>query len=115
MLKKTPIQKIDIEFKDYITGRDEEDIQRPITSVKFQIGVKGEGSGEINAGEAIEKSKHIAIQRVVLSVNGKTENVLDAVLDLHKDDYKFVMEEVDKVVKGDFTKPSSKTQDAGIK
>jgi hypothetical protein len=107
--------KTKVVLKDWITGRDDEDIQRPITAVKFQIGASGAGSGEINAGEAMEKSKHIAIEKVVISIDGKTENVLDLVLDLPKKDYQFVMKEVDKVVTGDFTKPSEETVNDGIK
>jgi len=110
----TPVNKVKVELREWISGRDERDIQRPIMAVKFQLGSKGEGSGEINVGEATEQSKNIAVQKVVLSVDGKTENVLDLVLDMHKQDFEFVLKEVDKVVGGDFIKPVSKKPDDGI-
>lgn len=110
----TPISKIKVQLKDWITGRDEVEIQRPITAVRLQIGEKGTSMGEINAGEASEKSKNIAIEKVVISVDGKTEGILDAILDMHKKDYQFVLREVDKVISGDFIKPSLEKQKDGI-
>ena len=108
----TPINKVEVELKDWITGRDEQDIQRPITSVKLQIGIKGAGVGEIDVGKAMEESKNIAVQKVVISADGKTGDILNAILDMHKQDYQFVMNEVDKVINGDFTKPIlEKTKD----
>ena len=115
MEKITPINKHKIVLKEFITGRDDEEIQKPITDVKFQMGSRGEGIAEINAGEAIKQSKHIAIQKVVISIDGKTDDILNLVLDMPKKDYQFVLEEVDKVVTGDFTPPISEKQKGGIK
>jgi hypothetical protein len=111
----TPINKVKVSLKEWITGRDEVEIQRPITAIKLQIGEAGHSMGEINAGEASEKSKNIAIEKVVISVNGKTEGILDAILDMHKQDYQFVISEVDKIISGDFIKPVSQTHAGGIK
>ena len=112
---ETPIGKNKVELKEWITGRDERDIQRPITSVKLQIGIKGAGTGEIDVGKAMEESKNEAIKKVIVSIDGKTEGILDLVLDMHKKDFEFVMAEVDKVITGDFIKPVSKTPEDGIK
>lgn len=111
----TPVNKVKVQLKDWITGRDEVEIQRPITAIKFQIESSGKGAGEIDVGEATEKSKRAAIEKVVISVDGKTEGILDLVLDMHKQDYLFVMKEIDKVIGGDFIKPNLENQNAGIK
>jgi len=111
----TPIKNIKVQLRDWITGRDEIDIQRPITAMKFQISQLGVGKGEIDVGEASEKSKEVAIEKVVISVEGKTDDILNAVLDMHREDYLFVMTEVDKIVSGVFTKPNLEKQKDGTK
>lgn len=111
----TPIKKHKVVLKDYITGREDEEIQKPITDIKFQMGAQGEGKAEINAGEALKLSKHISIEKVVISVDDKKEDILNLVMDMVKQDYQFVLKEVDKIVSGDFTNPISEKQKDGIK
>ncbi len=111
----TPIGKNKVILKDYITGRDDEDIQKPMTDLKLQIGIKdADGRTEINAGEVLRQQKNIKIEKVVISVDGKKENILNIVLDMHIQDYKFILEEINKIIEGDFTKPNSKKQEDGI-
>jgi hypothetical protein len=111
---KTPIEGKELELKCWITGQDYEDIQKPITSVKMYIESTGVGKGEINAGEASQKSTEIAIGKVVVSVDGRKENILKSIREMRKEDYLFVLKEVDNVVKGkDFTQPINQ-QESGI-
>jgi len=111
----TPVKNIKVQLRDWITGRDEIDIQRPIIAMKFQISQLGVGKGEIDVGEASEKSKEVAIEKVVISVEGKTDDILNAVLDMHREDYLFVMTEIDKVISGNFTNPKSERANGGTK
>lgn len=100
------------EMKEWITGRESEEIDKPIMDVRFKIGVSGQGNAEVNVGDAIRKTTEKAIEIVVISVDGNKENILDKVLELPKTDYKFILKEVDKIVKGvDFTNPSAKAED----
>lgn len=102
----TPIEKNEIILIDSITGGEYEDIQRPITDVKLMIDTLGMAKGEINAGEATRKSIETAIKIVVVSIDGEKKNILEKLREMHKDDYLFVLKEVDKVVQGeDFIKP----------
>jgi hypothetical protein len=106
MLITTPIKKHKVELKDFITGREFEEIQKPITDVKIQIEAGGKGVGEINAGEVQRKSTEKAIEIIVVSIDGETKDVLNKVYDMPSKDYSFVLAEVDKVGKGvNFTKP----------
>lgn len=101
-----------VELKDYLTGRDIEEIEAPTKSVMMRINEQGKPAGEVNVGEAKARSIHKAIERVVISVDGKTEQVLDAVLDLPVNDYRLVLREVDKIVVGEnFETPVSKQKD----
>jgi hypothetical protein len=103
---ETPQEKHKVEIKEWITGRESEEIEAPITDVRFKVNMKGQGDAEINAGEAVRKSAENAVKIVVVSVDGATDDVLKRVLDMPKVDYKFVMGEVDKIVRGEgFTNP----------
>lgn len=102
----TPIDKYEIVLVDNITGGEYEEIQRPITDIKLMVDVLGATKGEINAGEVVRKSTETAIKIVVVSIDGEKKDILEKIMAMHKNDYLFVLEEVDKIVKGEnFTKP----------
>ena len=48
----------------------------------------------------IADQENASIKAVVVSVDGKETDVVDAVLNMRAGDYKFILEEVDKVVNG---------------
>jgi hypothetical protein len=109
--KITTPNKVEVEIKEWITGGEYEDIQKPITDIRLSLNTTGIDKGEINVGEAQRQSIENAIKAVVISVGGKKEDVVQEVKNLRKVDYLFVLKAVDKVVKEeDFTKPVSKQE-----
>ena len=54
---------------------------------------------EMNAADTIEEAENKSIEVVVVSVNGKTEGIIDLILDMKGDDYDFVKKEVENVSK----------------
>ena len=110
---KTPKMGVEIELKEWISGEEGEEIDAPITDVKFKINALGQGTADMNIGEAIKKSTEKAVSIVVLKVGKEARDVWQRIRQMPKVDYKFILKEVDKVVSGgDFTKPVSK-KDAG--
>jgi len=101
----TPIKQHKVELKDWITGREQQDIKKPITDVMMRITSKGESSTEINIGEAQRKSTEKAIESVVVSIDGDKKDILNRVYDMPSKDYDFVVKKVDDIVTGeDFQK-----------
>lgn len=101
----TPQEKHQVELKKWITGREYEEIQAPLNNLKVQIDASKTNPAilsEINLGEITRKTTEIAIKTIVVSIDGDKNNVLDKVLNMAKNDYLFVVQEVDKVYKGDF-------------
>jgi hypothetical protein len=49
--------------------------------------------------DIITESQNVTVEHMVISVNGKTENVLEAILDMPQEDYDFILAEVEKVTK----------------
>lgn len=85
----------------YLTGRDERALQA-VYYEDFEI-----TAADVKAGKAEERSKisglmmnrmhDVEIEQIVVSVDGKTENILDLVLDLRKEDYLAVREHINVV------------------
>jgi hypothetical protein len=94
---------IDIILKQWITGREQEYIQEPIfEAASIKAGITPQGpTTELKEfkSSAITESFHRTIEKVLVSVDGKTENVLDLVLELPADDYNEIVEAVNDVVK----------------
>lgn len=97
----TPISGVKIKLKSWLTGRE----QRAIRAVLLE-GVsfaptendptKPTTSYELSA-KALDNMQDTKLTTVVVSVNDKTDNILDLLLELHHADYEFVVGEVNKI------------------
>jgi hypothetical protein len=82
-------------IKTYITGREE----RAIRNVYLEnIDVTGQGTIKDIKADLVGKAENKAIEVLVVSVDGKTENLVDVVLDLRKEDYDFVIENINEII-----------------
>ena len=103
----TPVDKHEVILNAWITGKERRDIQRPFMTT-MSVTVKG-GEPEVEAKDAsavLEQVENRTIELTVVSVNGKTEKVLEQVLDMKSNDFTFVLKEINKITKEtDFTKP----------
>lgn len=83
-------------IKGYVSGGDMEDMQRAmLENMKFKLdpatGAMDNTTQEISGTITMDRTKK-AIELFVLSVNGSSDNVYQAVRDLPIIDYDFVME-----------------------
>ena len=58
---KTP-SGVEVILKAWITGAESMKIEAPFQNLKMTLDTTGIGKGEVNAGEAAEKSRKIAIE-----------------------------------------------------
>jgi len=92
-------------MKSSITIGDKIAIQRPYKSIKLTVDSDGLQKGELDAGDASDETMKAGIERVVISVGGKTDKLYDAVMGMDQDDGQFVLDEIDKIISGkDFMK-----------
>ncbi len=92
----TPVGKVAIVLKTWLSGKEKRDIQSVFLN---NLSIKS-GSANPNyevKGELINQAQDKTIQSVVVSVGGKTENVLNEVLNLRSEDFEFVIDEINKV------------------
>lgn len=93
----TPVSKTKIVIKGWLTGREKRAIQAVYLN---EASFKGEAV-EIK-GDLVAKAQDEAIRTVVVSVGevkGEPEKVLNALLDLHDEDYQFVVAEINKMTR----------------
>ncbi len=102
---KTPLGGNVVVLKDYISGYDDEAIESIYTKGRHKISTpdpknpdkKSDNTMEFE-GSAIQEAEREGVTRVVVSVDGQTDNILDRVYGMRADDTKFVKKQVDLVV-----------------
>lgn len=96
----TPINAHTVELKDWITGRDVENINGAF----FEgTKIKPTATGTVEFSN-IDLSKttevtHKTIEAWVLSVDGVRDNILEDVLNMHRDDYQAVIQAIEELGK----------------
>jgi len=93
---ETPLDKHKVVLKAWLTGKEVRDL-RNIYLSKMTIGEKG--NPKVNPAEVANEVEDKAIETVVISVNGKKENVLETILNMKSKDYSFVRKKVDEITK----------------
>lgn len=106
----TPVHKHRVVLKAWITGRERMAFEAPfLDAMQLEVRERRPEFKKIEARKLAEETIKATIETVVVSVDGNKENRGDRVLDMHGDDYDFVMKEIDKV-KGGFPKPEQKQE-----
>jgi hypothetical protein len=95
----TPIDKIAVELKPYITGGENRQIQNIFMEMAK---VNVETGGVVNTSlegksEIMNKAQDKTIELMVVSVDGSKEDIVKKVLDLKSVDFEFVIAEINKV------------------
>ena len=94
----TPVGNAEVEIKDWITGREAEYIDE----LSYEaVAVKADFTGKadidsVDIKKILTETNHRKVEKFVVSVNGSTENILDTVLNLHEDDYQFILDSIDE-------------------
>lgn len=89
---------VEVEIKTYITLGEAREIQA-VFMENVEIGIDEAGKPKMTGmkGSVANKAQDKAIEVLVASVNGKTENVLQGILDLPDEDGKEILNELDKI------------------
>jgi hypothetical protein len=129
---ETPIQKVKIEVKAWLTGGERDRITSVMTEAMTYSVKKTEKDGEEKVdvvgdntkfdGALFIRRRNAMLEQAVLSVGGEKDNILERILNLRDKDMDFVIEEVKKIVEPDAedaevkkstssTEPSSKQEE----
>ena len=95
---ETPIAKRQVVLKEWITGREFESLNEPILK-HYKVSTKGNFDDSELSGSLISEMNRQALLVWIQSVDGSTENILDTVLDMRKEDYQFVVDKINELSK----------------
>lgn len=92
---------VEVEMKTYITFGESRKIQS-VYLENVEMGVNAEGKPEMSGmkGDVAEKAQNVAIELLIVSVDGEKENIVDKILSLPKLDGEQVIAELDAVQSG---------------
>lgn len=97
--KITTPSGIEVELKNYLTGREKQAIVNAPVSKDMRVSTSG---GELSGFDAaaLTRYQNAQIEQIVMTVAGSTDNVLDAILNMQVKDYDAVMAAVSDVFNG---------------
>lgn len=100
MSLETPVKKSQVVYYTYLTGREYEYIQTPL----FQaMPMTPSAGGDVKMGQVdvtkIQESTHRLLEKLVKSIDNKTEGLVDVVLDMPQKDYQFVIDALNALSK----------------
>lgn len=93
-------------IKTYLTGREANLVKEEMyKSMKIDVNGENEATTKFDglSGSFILEQEKKLIGVLVVSIDGKTENILDSILDLHNDDYQAVVSEVNLIHNSNLT------------
>lgn len=97
----TPAGNQAIVLNLYITGREFEYVQAPLFEAMSvdQPSLIGEVKmNNINIAK-VNESTHRLLEKIVVSVDGRTDAILDTLLDMRQSDYQFIVDAVNELSK----------------
>lgn len=106
MIIETPVQKLKVELKEWISARLANWINEPMyADMKAKPSNMGANidMGEISLKVVMEMKKREA-EAFVVSIDGNTEKLPEALLEMNEQDYDFVQKQIDQLRK---KKPTS--------
>ena len=88
---------IKVELKTYINGREFEEIN-DILYQQVNLSTGQTKVPNVNfTGSFVKKQTYKKIELIIVSVDGSNDNILDKILELKREDYIFVIKEINKV------------------
>lgn len=90
---KTPLAK-EVVIKSYLTGREKRNIRKVYTqNLKQVTDESGNTRYETNnTDDLVSMAEDALLQNAVVSYDGKTENIVESLLDAPAEEYNFVLE-----------------------
>jgi hypothetical protein len=86
-----------VTLKEYLTGREKRAVKNALWTGKSMKIKDGKGESDPVPMEDIDASTNRTIELMVVAIDGKTDNILDRVLDMRDRDYDDVLEKIEEL------------------
>lgn len=95
---KTPVSQNEVELKSWLTGGERRELRNAfLGKMELSVGNEKVLAEKINSAEVINAAEDKAIEMVIVSIDGKKENLLKTILGMRDKDYFFVINEINKI------------------
>ena len=88
-----------VEIKTYVSKREQREIMSVMNDVEVTMSTDGKAQPKMKFEKASEMEDK-TIECLVVSIDGKKENVLETVLDLKSEDCDFILQKLNEVQTG---------------
>jgi len=92
----TPVDKKIVVLKSFINGREKRALTSVFLNGEIDFSADAKNIKGIK-GSLIETAEDLSIKTIVISVDGKSDDVVNAVLNMHSQDYTFIIGEINKI------------------
>lgn len=97
----TPISKIDVVIKTYLTGREKREIANASIPKKVDYVGASESINEIDLVALMNQGEDVALKNIIISIDGKTDiDFVSTILDMRSEDSDYVLARVKEVADG---------------
>lgn len=86
-----------VTLKEYLTGREKRAVKNALWTGKSMKIKDGKGESDPVPMEDIDASTNKTIELMVVAIDGKSENILDRVLDMRDRDYDDILEKIEEL------------------
>lgn len=89
-----PVSNKEVVIKSYLTGREQRQIQNAYFTEKLQVG----STAQFSLGaDTLNRGQEAGWLAVIVTVDGKNDDIINRVLDLRVEDYSYLVEQVNKI------------------
>lgn len=92
----TPVGQQEIVVRTYITGREKRALANVYLQGKVDFSIEENKLKDFDFTLA-DKVQDLAWQTVIVSIDGRTDDIVNRILDMRGQDYDFVVSEVNKI------------------
>jgi hypothetical protein len=94
---ETPVDKHSVVIKLWVTGEEKRKIRSPFMEA-MKISTNGESElSKLSSDDLLNRVENLLIETIIVSVDGKTIDIVKEVLEMKGDDYDFVLSEINKI------------------
>ena len=109
----TPISGQTIVCLDWINGREKQKIEGAMFK-SIETSGTGTNMKPKMSETMIARQENAAIDAVVISIDGSSENIVDTVLDMRVKDFDFVLKHAQQIVDGDLDEKKETSSETNI-
>lgn len=96
----TPNENHEVVIKTYLTGLEKREITGASLPKSVDYNLAGGGDTKLDLAEMTARAEDAVMRNIIVSIDGKTDNIIETVLAMRSQDSDFVISKVKEVAEG---------------